>query len=236
MTDWNCLQDKNMAETTQEVTDNFLKVFRDFTDFKTRSGKFEYWSFTLVNTFIGIIFMALTFIPFLTRGIAILSNIYLVLTIIPSLALMVRRLHDRNHSGWLLLLVPLIAFIALVILFAVNAFRFAGGESTLPNNYGLLTVLTSIVFIIIILYFFVQTILPSYAGENKYGALPDESVRQKLLANLFIIIFFAVRIIIAATYMYMLPKLMADYPPAIISVQQNSSSAPHIPMNVHLVE
>ena len=49
----------------------------------------------------------------------VLSDIYSLAVLLPSLAVGVRRLHDTDRSGWWLLigLVPLIGFIVLIVFF-----------------------------------------------------------------------------------------------------------------------
>jgi len=46
-----------------------------------------------------------------------LANIFLILTLIPSFAVMVRRLHDTNRSGWwfFLNLIPVLGNIAFFV-------------------------------------------------------------------------------------------------------------------------
>jgi uncharacterized membrane protein YhaH (DUF805 family) len=49
----------------------------------------------------------------------LLSGIYSVAVIIPSLAVTIRRLHDSSHSGWWLLLgfIPIIGALILIVLY-----------------------------------------------------------------------------------------------------------------------
>jgi uncharacterized membrane protein YhaH (DUF805 family) len=65
-------------------------------------------------------------------GVGLLSGIYGLAILIPSLAVTVRRLHDIDRSGWWILigLVPLIGTIVLLV-FAVTE----GTPGT--NQYGL---------------------------------------------------------------------------------------------------
>ena len=85
-----------------------------------RAGRKEYWYFFLFNS---LVYIGLGIIDGVTgtfgaeSGIGLLSGLYCVATLLPGLAVAVRRLHDTNRSGWWLLLglVPVIGAIVLLI-------------------------------------------------------------------------------------------------------------------------
>lgn len=112
----------------------YLKVLKQYADFKGRARRKEYWMFTLFSTIISI---AILFIGKIIdpqssyQNPSILSNIYSIALFLPSLAVAVRRLHDIDKSGWYLLLIflPLIGWIWLIVLLCKN-----GDEGT--NEYG----------------------------------------------------------------------------------------------------
>ncbi len=82
----------------------YLKVVKDnYANFKGRASREEYWMFVLFN-FIFII--ALSFIEVFLFGLysSILSNIYYLAVLVPSIAAGVRRMHDTGKSGWFLLI------------------------------------------------------------------------------------------------------------------------------------
>lgn len=95
-----------------------------FADFDGRASRSEYWYFALFNFLIFFtIAMLSVFLTFITPklgffGFGILSLASLAL-FIPSLALTVRRLHDTDKSGWLLLLglIPLVGPIILLVFY-----------------------------------------------------------------------------------------------------------------------
>jgi len=82
----------------------YLTALRKYAIFNGRSRRAEYWMFTILNTLIALGLWSLFF-----NGITGPGPIYIfaALTIIPSLSVTVRRLHDTNRSAWWLLL-PLI--------------------------------------------------------------------------------------------------------------------------------
>jgi len=91
-----------------------------YVDFNGRARRSEYWWFALF-TWAGTIF--LSFIDNLVFGVdasvSILSSIWGLAILLPSLAVGVRRLHDLEKSGWWLLLslIPLIGFLVLLFWF-----------------------------------------------------------------------------------------------------------------------
>lgn len=92
----------------------YIKYWTNIFNFKGRSTRSDYWYVVLANFIIGIIFGIIAgFVPTLE----ILSTIYSVVSFIPGLALIVRRYHDINKSGWnyLWVFVPLAGFIIVII-------------------------------------------------------------------------------------------------------------------------
>ena len=93
----------------------FLKAFIQYADFSGRARRSEYWYFLLFSL---IICIGLALIDrLLNFSAGILSSIFVLVTLIPSIAVGVRRLHDTDRSGWwmLICLVPLIGGIVLLV-------------------------------------------------------------------------------------------------------------------------
>jgi len=84
-------------------------VFENYANFSGRARRSEYWYFRLVNFLIMFLLLSLfgifaamdkVSIGFIFYGIVMLLALA---TIIPSLAVGVRRMHDVGKSGWYLL-------------------------------------------------------------------------------------------------------------------------------------
>lgn len=109
------------------------RFFKKYATFTGRASRSEYWWWTLISVVVSIVLNIVmsvagsagatvsdsgTMVP--GPG-AIVGVILLVIwglaVIVPSLALVVRRLHDANFSGWLILigLVPFLGGLALLI-------------------------------------------------------------------------------------------------------------------------
>ena len=94
-------------------------VLERFAQFTGRAGRAEFWWFTLAN------FIVSTVLALLGQAsviFSILSAIYGLAVLIPSLAVAIRRLHDTNRSGWwlLIILVPLAGIIILIVFYATE--------------------------------------------------------------------------------------------------------------------
>lgn len=89
-----------------------------YIDVEGRAARSEYWWFALFNIIAVIIASGIDAVI----GLPIFYFIVSLGLLAPAIAVGVRRLHDRNMSGWwiLLILVPLIGAIALLVLFVMR--------------------------------------------------------------------------------------------------------------------
>lgn len=103
--------------------------------FSGRARRKEFW---LVILFTWIVSLLLTGVDMVTGlinaigpGVGLLSLIFSLAIIIPSLAVGVRRLHDIGRTGWwyLIILIPILGIIALIVFWCSR-----GTEGT--NDYG----------------------------------------------------------------------------------------------------
>jgi uncharacterized membrane protein YhaH (DUF805 family) len=88
----------------------FLDAYRKFGDFKGRARRSEYWYWYLFFV-IGVFVIALLSRMLGTIG-SILFGVFILASIIPSLSLCVRRMHDAGKSGWFIL-IPIYSIILL---------------------------------------------------------------------------------------------------------------------------
>ena len=89
-----------------------IKVcFSKYFDFKGRAVRSEYWWFAL------FIFLASLVLSMISN---VLSGLFSLGVLLPSIAAATRRLHDTDRSGWwqLIVLVPVIGFIVLIVFLA----------------------------------------------------------------------------------------------------------------------
>jgi uncharacterized membrane protein YhaH (DUF805 family) len=108
----------------------YIGVLKKYAVFTGRARRTEYWMYTLFNIVILVVLGAIDG-TFSGKGhVGVLYGIYALATLVPSLAVGVRRLHDTTRSGWWLLisLVPLVGGIILIV--------FLAQDSHPDNQYG----------------------------------------------------------------------------------------------------
>jgi uncharacterized membrane protein YhaH (DUF805 family) len=97
----------------------YLGVLKNYATFSGRARRKEFWMFALINFVIMVILSALD----MALGIGLLSGLYALGVLLPSLAVGARRLHDIGKTGWwqLIGLVPLIGLLVLIIFFVMDS-------------------------------------------------------------------------------------------------------------------
>jgi len=104
--------EKPSPKDKTNIISNYFNVIKKYVDFKGRASRKEYWLFILANF---IIAFGLGCIEGLARvapesGDSMFVSIYQLFIALPSLAVGVRRMHDTNKSGWVIV-VPIYNFI-----------------------------------------------------------------------------------------------------------------------------
>ena len=98
----------------------YLKVLKNYAVFEGRARRSEYWYYTL---FYLIFVFVIAFVCALMRS-QIPYFVFVIFSVIPSIAVGVRRMHDVNKSGWFML----IPFYNLIL--------YCTDGTTGPNSYG----------------------------------------------------------------------------------------------------
>ena len=129
----------------KEAVNSVLK--QNYANFQGRAARSEYWFFALFVFIVAAILTALLFatVDFITQQvsglgyviIAILAVFYLAI-LIPSIAVAVRRLHDRNMSGWwylgfiVLSAIPFVGVVASIAMLVIFCLKGTDGD----NRFG----------------------------------------------------------------------------------------------------
>ena len=135
--------------------DWMLLPYRRYFDFSGRSQRKEYWMFALLGLIVSAVLLAMIFLdggmqdfdleagmplnpgPLFYIGVGLFA-IWALGSIIPSIAVTVRRLHDRNITGWVYLgaivvgLIPVVGVVASIALLVLMVLPGTPG----PNKYG----------------------------------------------------------------------------------------------------
>ena len=111
---------------------NYAAPWKKYATFSGRATRAEYWTFTLINVVIYAVLFGISSASDSMRGVGLgLYIVFAVATIVPSLAVLVRRLHDTDRSGaWFFIsFVPFIGGLWLLVLTLL-------GGTPGPNKYG----------------------------------------------------------------------------------------------------
>ncbi len=114
----------------------YLQVLKNYAKFEGRARREEYWMFNLLN---GLIIIALGILAsvsfFFSSSVSLVISglfpLYLLLLLIPHIAVSVRRLHDIGKSGWMILII-LIPFVGGIWFFILSIIEGDKGS----NEYG----------------------------------------------------------------------------------------------------
>ncbi|WP_421339979.1 DUF805 domain-containing protein [Aeromonas veronii] len=107
----------------------YISVLKQYAVFSGRARRTEYWMFVLCNV---IVMLLLGMVDKLIGGDnELISSIYSLAVLLPSLGVAARRLHDTDRSAWWLLLglIPIIGTLVLIYFMVCN------GQQG-PNRFG----------------------------------------------------------------------------------------------------
>jgi hypothetical protein len=128
-----------------------LLPYRRYADFSGRSRRKEYWMFILFTLIVYVVLFAMMF----AGGLALagtgetpgplfwlgggLLGIFALGSFIPALAVIVRRFHDQDKSGWMILiqLIPYVGPIVVLVFMCLEGTRGAnrfGPDPKDPNS------------------------------------------------------------------------------------------------------
>ena len=119
--------------------------YKRYADFTGRSRRMEYWMFALFYTLVllvGFVAVIATSGPSYDAAgegdaaagmpiVLVILSLFVLGSIVPGLAVQVRRLHDQNLSGWLVLL-NLIPYLGALVMLVLMCIKGTNGE----NQYG----------------------------------------------------------------------------------------------------
>lgn len=99
-----------------------------YVTFSGRAPRSEFWFF-LLFTWLGQIILSV--VDGVVIGVGLLPGLFALAMLLPTISVIVRRLHDTNRSGWWywIGLVPLVGIILLIVWWATEGTKG-------PNNFG----------------------------------------------------------------------------------------------------
>lgn len=131
--------------------------FKKYATFSGRASRSEFWWWSLLCTIISFVIMSIDKMI----GISVLQVIFCLATILPSIAVSVRRLHDTNRSAlWAIILWSLMAIIYLNIMY--------------PLNHTIMGIIT--LFLIIYPWVYIYFLCKKgTVGDNRFGKDPFQA-------------------------------------------------------------
>lgn len=96
--------------------DCYIKFWKNYTNFSGRARRSEYWYVVLANILISLV----TMIPYVGP---VIDGLYMIAILVPTLALMVRRLHDLGKDWYYIFfaLIPLVGQIIMLVWFCTDS-------------------------------------------------------------------------------------------------------------------
>lgn len=91
----------------------YIGCWKKYVEFSGRARRKEYWMFVLFNVIASI----LANVVDVVLGTMMISTLYSLAVLLPSLAATARRLHDTDRSGWwqLIGLIPIVGWIVILV-------------------------------------------------------------------------------------------------------------------------
>lgn len=135
----------------------FVLGWNRYAEFMGRSSRMEYWSFTIINMFIGIFLSLLAVIP---------GVIFNLVILIPSYAVLVRRLHDIGQSGlWVFGAVA--SWVAVILVFIGKV-----SGSISDHDFSGLLILSGLFVAVMNLIPLIMCFVDGNPETNQYGPNP----------------------------------------------------------------
>lgn len=136
---------------------------KKYAEFNGRSRRKEYWMYVLLLVVVGIVIGIIEGILGLRQMIAgvygPLSLLFMLGTLVPSLAVGVRRLHDTDRSGWWLM----IGYGPMILSMLLPLLGMAG------LGLAMIVMILALVGFVVLLIFMV---MEGTRGPNQYGPDP----------------------------------------------------------------
>ncbi|PIA82071.1 hypothetical protein BFR04_12275 [Gaetbulibacter sp. 4G1] len=171
----------------------------DYWNFNGRSRRKEFWSVILLQILIGSIFTALHYFYFnlekdfyIKFPFYVLVFVYTLITLVPTVTVHVRRLHDVGKTGWwhpagisfIFNIILGIIIILIIFIYGLIVLLFYNGNP--PFDSDIIHSLAEILSYFIAIFLFLSILTgivflfsDSEKGSNKWGENPKKNVYSK---------------------------------------------------------
>lgn len=149
-------------------------VKEDYANFSGRARRKEYWFFVLFQAI--CLFVALLIDLIVFGKFCIFYGLCALALFIPNLAVTVRRLHDTNRSGqlvlWLYLIVFGVGILGVIIPMLLTPMLWAVHITFAVKMLSVWVVLACLAIIVYVVYLLIWLVSPGTQGDNQYGPDP----------------------------------------------------------------
>ncbi len=130
-------------------------VTAHYFDFHGRAGRAEFWGYIAIFFAVTVVAEILVQL-FSDTAVRLLFTAWSLACFVPTVGITIRRLHDLNRSGWLLVTPAIPAFLMLLLFFW----------------FWPVTVLLAASMLGVTVWLFYLCLQPGMSGENRYGPAP----------------------------------------------------------------
>lgn len=149
----------------------YIEVLKKYAIFSGRARRKEYWFFILFSTIASILLTVVDVVIGTYNAVTevgILSSLYSLGVLLPTIAVTVRRLHDTDRTGWWVLM-PVAVIVVAGIAAAIIIPSISQGANGASEGVIILFI---ILLLAIFITMFVFMVLDSTPGTNRYGENP----------------------------------------------------------------
>lgn len=163
----------------------YLNGFKNYSDFRGRARRSEFWVFCCIHSLVFVVailgILAYVYMGYGSFGMAWEKYVndpiikvmlgcvvlYTLISAVPLVSLMIRRLHDSGFTGWFYVT----RFIPLMCLIVNQLVSVKGFDTSIWPYY-----LSILIGDILLMYFWIKDSQPgdNYWGANPKGVRPDE--------------------------------------------------------------
>jgi len=150
-------------EAAMDIITAVKSVYSKYATFSGRASRAEYWYFFLFTIIAGAALSAIE---------STLATAFSIANVVPNLAVAVRRLHDTNRSGKLivaLILVEVVLFLVIVVSFVAGISGAIGGNENVATGGGIGVLVGVVLFVVLAIYWIYLMAKRGDAGPNRFG-------------------------------------------------------------------
>lgn len=123
---YNQLSSRSKGGLNMKIFKAYLNAFANWRRWEGRTRRRDYWLFTLANAIVTLILFVLLFVWDDNKAFNVITLlafiVYVLVSVVPAVAITIRRLHDIEKSGYYYFLqfIPLVGTVWFIILMSIK--------------------------------------------------------------------------------------------------------------------